>query len=147
MTKAHVTWVQDMQFVGVGDTGHAIVMDASKEGGGYGSGSSPMEVLLMGVLGCTAMDVISILKKMRQPVQGLKVFANGDRAAEHPKKYTHIHIEYVAYGAVDPAMLARAVELSEVRYCGAMATVRGTAAVTNSSRVEPAGTDSTETTG
>lgn len=136
MTNAHVTWVQDMQFVGMGDSGHAIVMDASKEGGGYGSGSSPMEVLLMGVLGCTAMDVISILKKMRQPVQGLKIFAQGERANEHPKKYTSIHLEYVAYGEVDPVMLARAVELSEVRYCGAMATVRGTATVTSSSRVE-----------
>lgn len=137
MTNAHITWVQDMQFVASGDTGHAVVMDASKEGGGYGSASSPMEVLLMGVLGCTAMDVISILKKMRQPVQGFKVFATGERATEHPKKYTHIHLEYVAYGDVDPVSLARAVELSEARYCGAMATVRGTASVTNSSRVEP----------
>ena len=138
MTNAQVTWVQDMQFVGMGDTGHAIVMDASKEGGGYGSGSSPMEVLLMGVLGCTAMDVISILKKMRQPVQGLKIMATGERATEHPKKYTQIHIEYVAYGAVDPVSLGRAVELSETHYCGAMATVRGTATITNSTHVEPA---------
>lgn len=138
MTNAQVTWVQGMQFVGMGDTGHAIVMDASKEGGGYGSAASPMEVLLMGLLGCTAMDVISILKKMRQPVRGLKVLAQGERAAEHPKKYTHIHVEYVATGEVDPAMLGRAVELSEARYCGAMATVRGVATITNSHRVEPA---------
>jgi putative redox protein len=138
MTNAQVTWVQDMQFVGMGDTGHAVVMDSSKEGGGYGSASGPMEVLLIGLLGCTAMDVISILRKMRQPVQGLKVFAKGERASEHPKKYTHIQLEYVAYGEVDPASLARAVELSEVRYCGAMATVRGTATIAHSYRVEPA---------
>ena len=138
MTNAHITWVQDMQFVGMGDTGHAIVMDAAKEGGGYGSASSPMEVLLMGLLGCTAMDVISILKKKRQPVQGFKLFATGERAAEHPRKYTKIHVEYVAYGDVDPKALARAIELSETTYCGAIATVRGVAEVTSSYRVEPA---------
>jgi len=97
-----------------------------------------MEVLLMGVLGCTAMDVISILKKKRQPVEGFKIFATGERAAEHPKAYTAIHLEYVAYGEVDPEALTRAVQLSEEKYCGALATVRGVAKITNSTRVEPA---------
>ena len=138
MTNAQITWVEDMQFVARADTGHAIVMDASQEGGGYGSASSPMEVLLMGLLGCTSMDVISILKKKRQPVQGFKVFATGERAAENPKSYTAIHLEYVAYGQVAPEALARAVQLSEEKYCGAMATVRGAAKITSSYRVEPA---------
>lgn len=138
MTNANITWVEDMQFVAAADTGHAIVMDSSPEVGGHDSAARPMEVLLMGLLGCTAMDVISILKKKRQPLQGFKVFATGERAAEHPKKYTKIHLEYVAYGDVDPKALARAVELSESIYCGAIATVRGVAEVTSSSRVEPA---------
>jgi putative redox protein len=97
-----------------------------------------MEVLLMGLMGCTAMDVISILKKKRQPVEGFKIFASGERATEHPKAYTAIHLEYVAYGEVAPDALERAVQLSEEKYCGAMATVRGVAKITSSSRVEPA---------
>lgn len=138
MTNANITWVQDMQFVASGDSGHAIVMDSSPDVGGHDSAARPMEVLLMGLLGCTAMDVISILKKKRQPVQGFKIFATGERSAEHPKKYTKIHLEYVAYGDVDPKALARAIELSETTYCGAIATVRGVAEVTYSYRVEPA---------
>ncbi len=140
MTKANITWVQDMQFVASGDSGHAIVMDSSPDVGGHDTAARPMEVLLMGLLGCTAMDVISILKKKRQPVQGFKIFATGERSAEHPKKYTKIHLEYVAYGDVDPKALARAIELSETTYCGAIATVRGVAEVTYSYRVEPAQT-------
>ncbi len=138
MTTANITWVEDMQFVAASDSGHAIVMDSSADVGGHNSAARPMEVLLMGLLGCTAMDVISILKKKRQPVQGFKIFASGERSAEHPKKYTKIHLEYVAYGDVDPKALARAVELSETTYCGAIATVRGVAEVTSSSRVAPA---------
>jgi putative redox protein len=138
MTNAQINWIEDMQFVARADTGHAIVMDATVENGGFGSASSPMEVLLMGLMGCTAMDVIGILKKKRQPVEGFKIFASGERAAEHPKAYTAIHLEYVAYGEVAPDALARAVQLSEEKYCGAMATVRGVAKITSSSRVEPA---------
>lgn len=137
MSKAMITWVEDMQFVAQGDTGHAIVMDSSEEVGGHNTGPRPMEVLLMGVLGCTAMDVISILKKKRQPVRGLKVFATAERSPEHPKYYTKIHLEYVAYGDVDPAALARAAQLSEQTYCSAIATVRGKAEITTSYRVEP----------
>ncbi len=138
MTNANITWVEDMQFVAASDSGHAIVMDSNAENGGHDSAARPMEVLLMGLLGCTAMDVISVLKKKRQPVQGFKIFATGERSTEHPKKYTKIHLEYVAYGDVDPKALARAVELSETTYCGAIATVRGVAEVTSSYRVEPA---------
>jgi putative redox protein len=136
MTTANITWVEDMQFVGLGETGHAIVMDSSEEAGGHNTGARPMEVLLMGVLGCTAMDVISILKKKRQPVKGLKIFATGDRAAEHPKYYTKIHLEYVATGDVDLEALARSAQLSEDKYCSAIATVRGKAEITRSCRVE-----------
>jgi putative redox protein len=136
MTTANVTWVEDMQFVGQGETGHAIVMDSSEEAGGHNTGARPMEVLLMGVLGCTAMDVMSILKKKRQPIKGLKIFATGDRAAEHPKYYTKIHLEYVAYGDVELEALERSAQLSEDKYCSAIATVRGKAEITRSCRVE-----------
>jgi putative redox protein len=92
----------------------------------------------MGLLGCTSMDVISILKKKRQPIQGLKVFANGERNPDYPMYYTHIHLEFVAYGAVDEQALARAIELSETKYCGASATLRGVAQITTSYRIERA---------
>ncbi len=135
MTTANITWVEDMQFVAKGDTGHAIVMDASEDVGGHDTGARPMEVLLMGVLGCTAMDVISILKKKRQAITGLKISATGDRNAEHPKYYTKIHLEYVAYGDVDVEALERSAQLSEDKYCSAIATVRGKAEITRSCRV------------
>lgn len=138
MTTANITWVEDMQFVAQGDSGHAIVMDSSAEVGGHDTGARPMEVLLMGILGCTAMDVISILKKKRQPVTGLKIFATGDRNAEHPKYYTKIHLEYVAYGDVELEALERSAQLSEEKYCSAIATVRGKAEITRSCRVEKA---------
>jgi len=140
MTNAQLTWVEDMQFVAQGDSGHMIVMDALEENGGHNAGARPMEVLLMGLLGCTAMDVISILQKKRQNVAGLKVFATGERAAEHPKYYTKIHLEYVAAGDVQPDALARAIQLSEEKYCSAIAMVRGKAEITSSFRVEPAQT-------
>jgi putative redox protein len=136
MTTANITWVEDMQFVAKGDSGHAIVMDSSEEVGGHDTGARPMEVLLMGILGCTAMDVISILKKKRQPITGLKIFATGDRNAEHPKYYTKIHLEYVASGDVDLEALDRSAQLSEDKYCSAIATVRGKAEITRSCRVE-----------
>ena len=136
MTTANITWVEDMQFVAKGDTGHAIVMDSSEDVGGHDTGARPMEVLLMGILGCTAMDVISILKKKRQPITGLKIFATGDRNAEHPKYYTKIHLEYVASGDVDLEALDRSAQLSEDKYCSAIATVRGKAEITRSCRVE-----------
>lgn len=137
MTKANVDWITDLQFVGRGDTGHAVMMDSMPEGAGPGTASTPMELLLMGLLGCTAMDVIGILKKKRQPVEGFKVFADGERNEENPKYYKAIHLEFVVYGQVDPAAVARAIELSEEKYCGASATLRGVAKITHSFRVEP----------
>jgi putative redox protein len=136
MTKASITWVEGMQFVAESESGHSVVIDTSAESGGHDSGVRPTELLLMGLLGCTSMDVISILKKKRQPVHDLKVFATGERATEHPKYFTKIHLEYVAYGDVDEVALARAIELSEERYCSVAATLKGRAEITTSYRVE-----------
>ena len=135
MTSASVTWVENMQFVARGESGHAVVLDTTAEDG-FDSGARPMELLLMGVLGCTAMDVISILKKKRQPVEGFKVFATTERAEEHPKRFTKIHLDYVVTGDVDPAALARAVQLSEEKYCAAFGTLRGEVELTSDHRVE-----------
>jgi putative redox protein len=138
MATAELNWKGGMKFEALGASGHAIAMDATADVGGSDSAARPMEVLLFGVMGCTAMDVVSILKKKREPVQDFKIVATFERSPEHPKKYTRIHLEYVAYGDVDLRSLERAVELSETTYCGAIATVRGVATVTNSCRVEAA---------
>jgi len=125
-----------MQFVAESGSGHAIVVDAGQEAGGHNSGARPMELLLMGLLGCTGMDVISILKKKRQPVRDLKIFATGEQAPDHPHYFTRIHLEYVAYGNVEEAALDRAIQLSQEKYCSAAATLRGKAEITSSYRVE-----------
>ena len=136
MSTANISWVDGMRFVAESGSGHAIVVDSSLEGGGHNSGPRPMELLLMGLLGCTAMDVMSILKKKRQPVQDLKINATGEQAADTPHYFTKIHLEYVAYGNVDEQALARSIQLSEERYCSAAASLRGQAEITSSYRVE-----------
>jgi putative redox protein len=141
MLTASVSWVDGLQFVAESGSGHGIVVDTREEFGGHNRGPRPMELLLIGLSGCTAMDVISILKKKRQPVRDLKVFASGEQAAEHPKYFTKIHLEYVAYGNVDEQALARAIQLSEERYCSAAATLRGKSEITSSYRVERAELD------
>lgn len=137
MGTAELTWKGGMRFEGLGASGHVVAVDASPEVGGADSAARPMEILLVGVMSCTAMDVLSILKKKRQEPQDFKIVATFERSPEHPKKYTRIHLEYVAYGDVELKALERAAELSETTYCGAIATVRGVAEVTRSCRVEP----------
>jgi putative redox protein len=136
MGTAELSWKGGMSFAGVGASGHVVVMDSTPEVGGDDSAARPMELLLFGVMGCTAMDVVSILKKKREPLQDFKIVATFERSPEHPKKYTRIHLEYIAYGDVELKSLERAAELSETIYCGAIATVRGVAEVTRSCRVE-----------
>lgn len=89
-----------------------------------GQGSAPMQVLAVALGGCTAMDVLSILKKMRQPVEEFRVEVSGERVEEHPKRYTSLEVAYHVKGDVDEAKLARAIELSEARYCSVAATLR-----------------------
>lgn len=137
MGTAELVWQGGMKFEGTGASGHGVVMDAGIDGGGEDSAARPMEVLLTGVMGCTAMDVISILRKKRQDPKDFRIIATFERSPEHPKKYTRIHLEYVAYGDVELKALERAAELSETTYCGAIATVRGVAEVTRSCRVVP----------
>jgi putative redox protein len=136
MATASISWVEGLQFVAESGSGHGIIVDATVENGGHDRGPRPMELLLMGLLGCTAMDVISILKKKRQPVRDLKIFATSEQATETPRYFTKIHLEYVAYGDVQEQALARAIQLSEESYCSAAATLRGKAEITSSYRVE-----------
>lgn len=112
----------DMRFVGSADSGFPIVMDAHPSVGGDNSGARPMELLLIGLCGCTAMDVISILRKKRQQVSGLEVKAHAKNAETYPKVFTNIALEYIVTGReVDPSAVERAIQLSAERYCPAQA--------------------------
>lgn len=119
--EAKVTWKGKMAFEGKSVRGITLPLDTSEDSGGEDQGFRPMELLLVGLGGCTGMDVISILKKKQQVVTGFEVNVSGERSTEHPKIFTHIVVEYVVKGPqVDPVAVARAVELSETKYCSAM---------------------------
>ncbi|MGD2146126.1 MAG: OsmC family protein [Anaerolineae bacterium] len=139
-TKAQVTWVgPGLRLVGEADD-RAIVVDHALPGEDREeTGPKPMQLLLVGLCGCTGMDVISILQKKRQAFTGLKVEATAKRAEEHPRVYTSIHLEFLVTGeGVDPAAVARSIELSQTKYCPASAMLGEVAEITTSYRiVEP----------
>jgi putative redox protein len=119
--------------VGETEDGPAIVVDS--KGGTYGthSGLTPMELVLVGLAGCTAMDVVSIMAKKRQPMTNFQIKVDAERADDHPKVYTKIHLTYMAYGeGVDEKALSRAIQLSEERYCSVQAMLKATAEITSS---------------
>jgi putative redox protein len=131
--EAKVTWVEDRRFVGQASSGHAIVLDGSAEK----LGPSPMELMLIGMAGCTAYDVAAILEKKRQKVTGLEVSAWAERAEEPPRVYTRIEIEYVVRGrAIKPTAVEDAIRLSKEKYCSASVMLGKTAEISTSYRVE-----------
>ena len=120
--KAKVHWQEGLTFTGIADSGFPIRMDGAKEAGGKGGGVGAMEMIALGLAGCTAMDVISILHKKRQDVTAFEVKVHGDRATEHPKVFTHAQVEFIITGHnIDPAAAQRAVELSTTKYCSVRA--------------------------
>ena len=117
-----LNWNGGMSFEGAGDSGFVQKMDAEESVGGENGAARPMEFIALGLAGCTAMDVISILRKKKQPVTDFKVMLHADRAEEHPKVFSHAVIEYLVTGEnVDEAALLRAIELSAEKYCPAQA--------------------------
>jgi putative redox protein len=117
-----LNWKGRMSFEGAGDTGLVQKMDADSTVGGDNGGARPMEFIGIGLAGCTAMDVISILQKKKQPVKDFRVQVHAPRADEHPKVITSAVIEYLVTGRdVDEAALLRAIELSAEKYCPAQA--------------------------
>ena len=118
--KATVHWKENMTFVGTPDSGFPVQMDAGAASGGSDNGVRPMEMLALGLAGCTAMDVISILQKKQQNVTHFDVEVDAARAQEHPKVFTSTVITYIVTGVnVDENALLRAIELSATRYCPA----------------------------
>jgi putative redox protein len=127
---AKVIWNGNMSFTGSTGSELSLPIDTSLEHGGMGPGFSPMALVLVGLAGCTGMDVIDILRKKRQDVTAFEVKVHGDRVEEHPKVYNHIVVEYVVTGhAVDPAAVERAVDLSVTKYCSVQAMLSKTAEV------------------
>jgi putative redox protein len=128
--EAKVKWNSKLSFEGSAGSGFTLPLSAKPEVGGDGDGFSPMELLLLGLAGCTGMDVISILQKKRQEVTSFEVHVNGERAEDHPKVYTHITVEYVISGRnIDREAVERAVELSETKYCSALPMLNKTAKI------------------
>jgi len=135
---AKVVWKEGLAFEGIGGSGLSVSLDTVAEEGG-GSGFSPMELVLVSLAGCTAMDVISILKKKRQEVMGFEVRAHGLRADDHPKVFTDITLEYIVRGHnVDSKAVQRAIELSETKYCSVSGMLSQVAQVTTTYRIEEA---------
>jgi putative redox protein len=119
---AKVTWQGRMTFTGSADSNFPVQLGTDPAVGGDNDGLRPMELIAIGLAGCTAMDVISILQKKRQDVTGFEVRVHATRADEHPKVFTHITIEYLIEGRnLDPVAVERAMELSETKYCPAQA--------------------------
>lgn len=124
-TEANATLIAGMQFAIETGGGHTLVVDSDKEEfGGRRTGPRPIELIAASVAGCTAMDVISMLRKMQQRVTDLRVQVSSVDAEEHPKRLLEVKIRYTVTGfGVDPAKVKRAVQLSETRYCPAMASI------------------------
>lgn len=116
--KATVQWKENMTFIGTPDSGFPVQMDADLSFGGTNQGVRPMELIALGLAGCTGMDVLSILRKKRQQVSQFEVRVNAPRSAEHPKVFTRALITYVVTGTrVDEAAVLRSIELSMTKYC------------------------------
>jgi putative redox protein len=129
-----VTWKgEGLLFEGETPNGHVDLASGLDAGG---QGARPMELLAVALGGCTAMDVLSILQKMHQPVEGFRIEVRGERTEEHPRRYTSLEVVYRFKGDLDEAKVARAIELSETRYCSVEATLRPAVPITSRFEIE-----------
>lgn len=131
--EARVTWVENRRFVGHASSGHAIVIDGSPDK----LGPSPMELVLLGLIGCSAFDVIDILEKKKQAISSFEVIAQAERAADHPRVYTAISVEFVVRGqAIKAKAVEDAIQLSMDKYCSVAGMLNKTARITTGYRIE-----------
>ncbi len=130
--KVRVKLIENVSFVAESESGHAFVMDGPPEGGGRNLGPRPMETVLMGTAGCTAYDVVYILRRSRAPVTDCVVEVEAQRADEDPKVFTRIHFHFIVTGAgLKPQQVERAVHLSAEKYCSASIMLGKTAVITH----------------
>ena len=137
--KARVKWLEEVTFVGESASGHAVVMDGPPDHGGRNLGPRPMEMLLLGMGGCTSFDVISILKKSRQVVVDCEVQLDAERADSEPKVFTKIHVHFIVTGKeLSEKHVKRAVELSAEKYCSASIMLGKMATITHDYEIREA---------
>jgi len=130
--KARVKWLDNMSFVGETGSGHSVVMDGAPDSGGRNLAARPMEMVLVGMGGCTAFDVVMILKKARQPIDDCIVEISAERAEEIPKVFTKIHVHYVIKGkGLSVKQVEKAVKLTAEKYCSVSIMLAATANVTH----------------
>ncbi|HXX58862.1 MAG TPA: OsmC family protein [Thermodesulfovibrionales bacterium] len=134
--EARVKYIDGLQFVGEASSGHAIVMDGDTTFGGRNTAVRPTELLLIGLGGCSGMDVISLLKKKRQEVKGLEIFLKGTKAESHPQKFTQISLEFVVTGRdLSEEAVKRSIDLSMEKYCSVKATIDASVEIAVSYRI------------
>jgi putative redox protein len=141
MAEKHavINWLKGITFAAKADSNHWVIMDGPAEFGGSNAGSRPTELVLMGLGGCTASDVASILRKKRVPLAGMEVRLSGKEANEHPKAFTDIHIEFLIYGdGISPKDVERAIELSATQYCSVSAMLVKSVKIEHSYKILPA---------
>ena len=128
--KAKITWLNGRAFVAESGSGHAVVIDGAPENGGRNIGVRPMELMLMGLGGCTAFDVVMILEKSREKVTACEVVLESERASEDPKVFTKVKMIYTLKGEnLKPAAVERAIKLSSEKYCSASKMFEKTAII------------------
>ena len=137
--KARVKWIEGVAMLGESGSGHGVVMDGSPELGGRNLGVRPMEMILIGMGGCTEFDVLSILRKARQRVTDCVVELEAERAESDPKVFTRIHAHFILTGhGLDPRHVERAIQLSAEKYCSASIMLGATAAITHDFEIRDA---------
>ncbi len=130
--KASIKWTGNVSFTGTADSGHTILMDGSPESGGQNQGARPMELVLIGMGGCTSFDVVAILRKSRQEISGCVAEVTAQRAEIDPKVFTQIHVHFVVSGKhLDSKKVQHAIELSATKYCSASIMLGKTAKITH----------------
>lgn len=138
MPNIRITWNRGLQFVGLTDSGHAVTADTSEDVGGLDAAPSPTELLLVGVGACTAMDVVSILRKKRVGIDDFEIEVRGEIEPEPPKHVREIHLVYKVWGPdVPERAVQRAIELSQEKYCTVSNTVKGVAELSWEYRINP----------
>lgn len=137
--KAVVKWLDHMSFVGESESGHSVVMDGPPDDGGRNLGVRPMEMVLLGMGGCTAFDVVLILQRQRQPITDCQVELSAERADSVPKVFTKIHVHYIVKGkSLDEKKVARAVAMTAEKYCSVSIMLAKSAEITHDFEIQEA---------
>lgn len=137
--KARIKWIEGVSFAGQSESGHTVVMDGPPDAGGKNLGVRPMEMLLLGMGGCTAFDVVHILRKSRQPISDCVAEVDATRADTDPKVFTRIHVHFIVSGkGLDPKRVDQAIKLSAEKYCSASIMLGKVAEVTHDFEIQEA---------